>query len=86
MGFGNQLVAHGLRSMANTTLNENSFDPNVIEAALAHIGENEVQKTYNRAEFIERRKSVMARWNNYIENAATGNFSLVCNVQQIKVG
>ena len=73
MGFGNQLVARGLRSMANTTLNENGFDPDVIEAALAHIGKNEVQKAYNLAEYIERRKPVMAWWNNYIENAATGN-------------
>jgi len=86
MGFGNQLVAHGLRSMASTTLNENGFDPDVIEAALAHIGKNEVRNAYNRAEYIERRKPVMAWWSAYIENAATGNFSLACNVRQIKVG
>jgi integrase len=86
MGLGNQLVAHGLRSMASTTLNENGFDPDVIEAALAHIGKNEVRNAYNRAEYIERRKPVMAWWSDYIENATTGNFSLACNVRQIKVG
>lgn len=83
MGFNNQLVAHGLRSMASTTLNEHGFDPDVIEAALAHTGKNEVRNAYNRADYIERRKPVMAWWSDYIENAATGNMSLSSNVKQI---
>lgn len=86
MGFHNQLVAHGLRSIASTTLNEHGFDPDVIEAALAHTGKNEVRNAYNRADFIERRKPVMAWWSDYIENAATGSISLAGNVRQIKAG
>jgi len=84
MGFQNQLVAHGLRSMASTTLNEHGFDPDVIEAALAHTGKNEVRNAYNRADYIERRKPVMIWWSDYIENAGTGNLSLAGNVRQIK--
>jgi hypothetical protein len=38
MGYGTQLVAHGLRSIASTILNEQGFDPDLIEAALAHVG------------------------------------------------
>ena len=38
MGFDKQLVAHGLRSLASTALNEQGFDADVIEAALAHTG------------------------------------------------
>lgn len=37
MGFSKQLVAHGLRALASTVLNEQGFDPDVIEAALAHV-------------------------------------------------
>lgn len=76
MGFGNQLVAHGLRSIASTTLNEEGFDPDVIEAALAHIGKNEVRNAYNRAIYLERRKPMMQWWSDHIEKAATGNMSL----------
>lgn len=76
MGFGKQLVAHGLRSLASTTLNEQGFDPDVIEAALAHTGKNEVRNAYNRADYIERRKPTMTWWNDHIDEAATGNISL----------
>ncbi len=83
MGYINQLVAHGLRSIASTTLNEHGFDPDVIEAALAHVGKNEGRNAYNRADYIERRKPVMVWWSDYIENAATGNISLAGNVRRI---
>lgn len=76
MGFGNQLVAHGLRSIASTTLNEEGFDPDIIEAALAHVGKNKVRNAYNRAIYLERRKPMMQWWSDHIEKAATGNMSL----------
>jgi integrase len=76
MGFENQLVAHGLRSLASTILNEQGFDSDVIEAALAHTGKNEVRNAYNRAEYIARRKSLMTWWSDHIDEAARGNLSL----------
>ena len=79
MGFHGLLVAHGLRSLASTTLNEEGFDPDAIEAALAHVGKNEVRNAYNRAEYIERRRLVMQWWSEHIEKAANGNMSLTWN-------
>ena len=76
MGYGQRLVAHGLRSLASTTLNEQGFDPDIIEAALAHTDKNEVRNAYNRAQYIERRKPLMDWWSEHIEQAATGNMSL----------
>ena len=76
MGYGQRLVAHGLRSLASTTLNEQGFDPDIIEAALAHTDKNEVRNAYNRAQYIERRKPLMDWWSQHIEQAATGNMSL----------
>lgn len=76
MGYSQRLVAHGLRSLASTTLNEQGFDPDIIEAALAHTGKNEVRNAYNRAQYIERRKPMMDWWSQHIEQAATGNMSL----------
>ena len=76
MGFNKLLVAHGLRALASTTLNEQGFDPDVIESALAHTGKNEVRNAYNRAQYIERRIPVMNWWSEHIEKAAIGNLSL----------
>ena len=76
MGFKNQLVAHGLRSLASTILNDEGFDGDIIEAALAHTGGNEVRNAYNRADYIKRRIPLMKWWSEYIDKAATGNMSL----------
>ena len=76
MGYQNVLVAHGLRALASTTLNNQGFDPDIIEACLAHVDKNEVRAAYNRAEYIERRKKVMNWWSAHIEKAAEGNLSL----------
>jgi integrase len=85
MGFAGELVSHGLRSLASTTLNEQSFDPDVIEAALAHIDKNEVRAAYNRAEYIERRRVMMCWWSEHIEKAATGNMSLAYQYKELNV-
>lgn len=76
MGFDKKLVAHGMRSMASTALNEQGFDGDVIEAALAHVGKNEVRNAYNRTDYLERRKPIMTWWSEYIEKASTGNLSV----------
>jgi len=74
MGFHKKLVAHGMRALASTTLNEQGFDGDVIEAALAHVDKNEVRRAYNRAEYIERRHKLMYWWSEHIEQAQTGKF------------
>lgn len=42
MGFAGRLVSHGLRSLASTTLNEQGFDPDLVEAALTHVDDSQV--------------------------------------------
>jgi len=85
MGYANILVAHGLRSLASTTLNENGFDPDVIESALSHLDKNEVRRAYNHAEYIERRRVMMLWWSEHIESAATGNMSLSDTSKPLRV-
>lgn len=75
MGYHNRLVAHGMRALASTTLNEQGFDGDVIEAALAHVDKNEVRRAYNRAEYLERRQKLMYWWSEHIENAQHGKFN-----------
>ncbi|MDX1490331.1 MAG: integrase domain-containing protein [Pseudohongiellaceae bacterium] len=76
MGFQGQLVSHGLRALASTTLNEQGFEPDVIEAALAHVDKNSVRAAYNRAKYLEKRRDMMNWWSDHIEKAATGNLSV----------
>ena len=76
MGFRGQLVAHGLRALASTTLNEQGFDPDVIEAALAHNDKNSVRAAYNRADYLKRRKALMCWWSNHIVEASQGYLSI----------
>jgi integrase len=85
MGFGGRLVSHGLRALASTTLNEQGFDPDVIEAALAHVDQNAIREAYNRAEYLERRKVMMCWWSSHIESAATGNLSLSGSIKHLQV-
>ncbi|MBL5946065.1 tyrosine-type recombinase/integrase [Enterobacter asburiae] len=62
IGYGGKLVAHGLRSIASTALNEQGFNADVIEAALAHSDKNEVRRAYNRSTYLESRKILMDWW------------------------
>ena len=76
MGFHGRLVSHGLRALASTTLNEQGFEPDVIEAALAHIDKNAIRAAYSRSDYLEKRKKMMQWWSDHIEAAAQGNLSL----------
>jgi len=84
MGFHKKLVAHGMRALASTTLNEQGFDGDVIEAALAHVDKDEVRRAYNRTDYLERRQVLMAWWSEHIEQAATGKLNQLSNIKQLK--
>ncbi|WP_281079513.1 integrase domain-containing protein [Klebsiella quasivariicola] len=59
IGYGGKLVAHGLRSIASTAMNEAGFSADVIEAALAHADKNEVRRAYNRSTYLKLRYELM---------------------------
>nr|WP_061796395.1 integrase domain-containing protein [Serratia ficaria] len=62
IGYGGKLVAHGLRSIASTAMNEAEFNADMIEAALAHCDKNEVRRAYNRSTYLEQRRALMDWW------------------------
>jgi len=67
IGYGGKLVAHGLRSIASTAMNEAALNSDVIEAALAHSDRNEVRKAYNRSTYLFQRIELMSWWGEYVE-------------------
>ncbi|WP_339739855.1 tyrosine-type recombinase/integrase, partial [Candidatus Regiella insecticola] len=84
MGYRGRLVAHGMRSIASTALNEKEFNPDVIEAVLAHTGRDSVRNAYNRSSWLEQRKVLMDWWGEFVERAATGKFTAAESVRRIK--
>ena len=52
-------LSKGHASGAKSVLNERGFSPDVIEAALAHIDENEIRHAYNRAKYLTERTKLM---------------------------
>ncbi|MDN2488494.1 integrase domain-containing protein [Kosakonia sacchari] len=66
IGYGGKLVAHGLRSIASTAMNEAGLNADVIEAALAHSDKNEVRRAYNRSTYLNKRTELMIWWGTFI--------------------
>jgi len=57
-----QVSPHGFRASASTLLNERGFNPDVIEAALAHQDEDEIRRAYNRASYWKERVQMLQAW------------------------
>ncbi|MCR9366024.1 tyrosine-type recombinase/integrase [Vibrio antiquarius] len=76
MGYGGLLVAHGLRAIASTYLNGCGQNNIHIEAALAHNLEKFSQIEYNRASYLEPRRSLMKFWSDHIVDVSNSNVSL----------
>jgi hypothetical protein len=73
-----------MRAIASTTLNEQGFEGDVIESALAHQEQNEVRKAYNRAQYLERRRVLMCWWSDHIEEAITGKIFTKNSIKQFR--
>lgn len=69
IGYDGKLVTHGLRSIASTALNEQGFNADVIEAALAHSDKNEVRRAYNRSTYLAARYDLMNWWGLFVKKS-----------------
>ena len=79
MGYKDKLVAHGLRALASTALNEQGFNYDVIESALSHVDKNAVRRAYNKAEYEHQKRIMLDWWGDFVEQASQGNVSLSGN-------
>lgn len=71
--FRGRMTVHGFRSMASTLLNERGWNPDVIEAQLAHQDANAVRRAYNRAQYLEDRRRMMQEWADYLDELRAKN-------------
>ncbi|GEP03861.1 hypothetical protein [Methylobacterium oxalidis] len=62
-------TAHGFRSSFRDWAAERTSLPReVAEMALAHAVENRVEAAYARSDLLERRRELMERWANYLDD------------------
>ena len=74
MGYTKEEVtAHGFRATASTILNSLGFEPDVIEAALAHQDKNVIRRTYNRATYLDQRIKLMQDWADLMDGFRDGH-------------
>jgi integrase len=64
LGFKqDEMTAHGFRSAASSILNESGlWNPDAIEAQLAHVEGNSVRRAYARADYWDERVRMMSWW------------------------
>ncbi|WP_288064890.1 integrase arm-type DNA-binding domain-containing protein [Rodentibacter caecimuris] len=72
MGYAGKLVAHGLRSIASTYLNEQGYDSELIEVALSHMKSDRIKAAYDRGERLEQRFKLLQAWGDFIEKCSQG--------------
>lgn len=72
LGYGKKQTVHGFRHIASTILNEarhgdeRLFDPDAIEAQLAHTSGG-TRAVYNKARYLPERRRIMCWWASYLE-------------------
>ncbi|WP_151719923.1 tyrosine-type recombinase/integrase [Gemmobacter serpentinus] len=59
---------HGFRATASTLLNELGFRADVIERQLAHSEQNKTRASYNQAEYLAERISMMQEWADLLDS------------------
>lgn len=67
----NEMSGHGFRSMASTILHEQGWPHDAIERQLAHADRNKVSAAYNYADYLPKRKEMMQRWADYLDELKT---------------
>lgn len=73
MGYKGIATPHGFRALASTVLNEEGFDPDIIERQLAHAERNKVRAAYHRAEYLEDRRKLMQWWADFLDTQQEKN-------------
>lgn len=75
MGYDTQeeITGHGFRATARTMIREYlGWEPDVIERHLAHVSDEELGSSYDRAAFISQRKTMVQQWADFLDQLEAG--------------
>ena len=73
LGYDTQrdISGHGFRALARTLIKQElKWDREEIERHLAHVSDEELGDTYDRARYVEQRKVMVQAWANYLDDLA----------------
>jgi len=68
-----QMTGHGFRHMASTRLNELGWNPDAIERQLSHRDRDSIRGTYNQAQYMTERRTMMQAWADYLDGLRAGS-------------
>jgi integrase len=78
LGYKGKTTGHGFRAMAMSTIKEKlGYRHEVVDRQLAHAPQNKVDAAYDRAQFIDERRTMMQHWADYLETVAKGDSKVV---------
>jgi len=66
IGYGGRVTGHGFRHMFSTILHEHDYSSAWIEMQLAHVDKNSIRGTYNHAQYLEKRREMIAFYSLYL--------------------
>lgn len=75
MGYDTQedITGHGFRATARTMIREClGWDPDVIERHLAHVSDEELGGSYDRAVFLAQRREMVQQWADFLDDLQAG--------------
>lgn len=72
LGYRGRQTGHGFRHIASTTLRENGFAKEHVEAQLSHA-EDGVAGVYNKATYLEQRRAMLQWYADHLDKLAAGN-------------
>ena len=81
-----QITGHGFRATARTMIREYlGWDRDVIERHLAHVSDEELGGSYDRATFLAQRREMVQLWADFLDDLAKGKEPVLAdNVRYLK--
>jgi integrase len=81
-----QITGHGFRATARTMIREYlGWDRDVIERHLAHVSDEELGGSYDRATFLVQRREMVQLWADFLDDLADGKEPVFAdNVRYLK--
>ncbi len=68
MGYRGTHTGHGFRALAMSTIKEKlKYRHEVVDRQLAHAPQNQIDKAYDRAKYLDERVSMMQEWADYLD-------------------
>ena len=81
VGYTGVFSPHGARALARTALNELGWCSDATERQLAHAERSKVRAAYNRAKYMEERRTMMQAWADIVDGIANRDDSEVTPIK-----